>query len=212
MATYGVKQGECFATIAMEHGLTTKTLYEHPDNAELRKIRPNRNVLYPGDSVAVPERRTKDASVETGAKHRFRLALPKRELRLILRDHAGKAIAGEPYVLETESERIEGQTTGAGEIKQAVAGGAQKATLTIRGRAFALDYGYINPLRDTADEGMSGARERLRNLGYVVGDESDPLGPCTRTALALFQSDAELEVTGELDDATRAKLLAAHGC
>jgi N-acetylmuramoyl-L-alanine amidase len=211
MSTHVVQQGECFATIANAHGFSTKALYEHPDNADLRKIRPSPSVLHPGDEVVVPERAAREVSVASGAKHRFKVKVAKRELRLILRDHAGKAIAGESYVLETDDERIEGETSGDGELKHLIAS-ARQVTLTLRERVLVLDCGCINPMTDTPDEGTSGACERLRNMGYAVDEGSDALGPSTRVALALFQHDAKLDVTGELDDATRAKLIEAHGC
>ena len=211
MSTHVVQQGECIATIAKAYGFSTKALYEHPDNADLRKIRPNPSVLYPGDKVVVPERSPGEASVASGAKHRFKVKLAKRELRLVLRDHAGKAISGESYVVEADGERTEGETSGDGEVKQLIES-ARQVTLTIRDRVLVLDCGYINPMSDTADEGTSGACERLRNMGYAVDEGSDPLDPSLRVALALFQHDAKLDVTGELDDATRAKLTEAHGC
>ena len=51
-----------------------------------------------------------------------------------------------------------------------------------------------------------GAQGRLRNLGYSVGAIDGVLGRRTDEALRAFQLDHGLEVTGELDDATRAKL------
>ena len=63
--------------------------------------------------------------------------------------------------------------------------------------------------------GAARARERLRNLGYDVGDdgsESGTLDAGTRTALALFQHHAGIAVTGKVDDATAAKLADVHGC
>ncbi len=211
MSTHVVQQGECIGTIAKAYGFSSKALYEHPDNADLRKIRPNPSILYPGDKVVVPERSAKEVSVESGAKHSFNVKRPKRELRLVLRDHMGKAIAGESYVIEADDERTEGETSGDGELKHPI-DSARQVTLTIRDRVLVLDCGYINPMADTPDEGASGACERLRNMGYAVDEGSGPLGPSTRVALALFQHDAKLEVTGELDDATRAKLIEAHGC
>ena len=43
-----VAQGEYFSLIAARFGFAWKTLYEHPANAELRKKRPDPNVICPG--------------------------------------------------------------------------------------------------------------------------------------------------------------------
>lgn len=212
MPIHVVKQGECFATIAQAHGLRGDALYKHPDNAALRKKRPNPNILHPGDEVAIPEREPKELSVPSGAKHRFKVKVSKRELRLRLLDHGGDPIAGAAYVLEADGERVEGKTTGDGEIVEAISSGARTATLTVGARVLVLECAALDPLTDAPDEGVSGARERLRNLGYDVGEASSELDPRTRTALALFQHEAKIDVTGKLDDATRARLGAAHRC
>jgi len=212
MSNHIVKQGECITTIAQANGFSGEALYKHPDNAELRKKRPNPNILHPGDKVVVPQLETKSVNAQTGTMHRFQVKQPKRELRLVLLDHDGKSIGDASYVLEAEGERVEGQTTRDGEIKQSISFDTRTVTLSIRGRELILDCSYLNPLTDVPDGGTSGARERLRNLGYSVGDGSDNLDPGTRTALALFQHDAKLEVTGDLDDATRSKLITAHRC
>lgn len=212
MPTHVVQQGECFATIARDHGFRRDTLYDHPDNADLKKKRPNPNILYPGDEVAVPELEPKEANVSTGARHPFTIKVPKRELRLRLLDHAGEPIAGAAYLLETEGWRMQGQTSGKGELVERVPCSARTATLTVGERVLVLECAGINPMSDVPDEAASGARERLRNLGYDVGDASTVLDPRTRTAVALFQHEAKIEVTGELDDTTRSKLASLHRC
>lgn len=53
---------------------------------------------------------------------------------------------------------------------------------------------------------VSGAQGRLHGLGYSVGPIDGKLGPRTTDALRSFQADEGLEPTGELDDATKAKL------
>ncbi|KIG14834.1 hypothetical protein DB30_06287 [Enhygromyxa salina] len=53
---------------------------------------------------------------------------------------------------------------------------------------------------------LTGAQARLHLLGYGVNGIDGVLDGPTREALRAFQEDNELEVTGELDDATQAKL------
>jgi hypothetical protein len=222
MPTHIVQQGECFATIAQAYGFRRDTLYDHPDNADLKKKRPNPNILYPGDEVAVPDLEPKLANVSTGARHPFKIKVPKRELKLTLRDQTGEPIAGAAYVLEAEGWRMQGETNGQGELVERIPSGTRTATLTVGERVLELACASINPLADVDDEAVSGARERLHNLGYDVGDDDggdddddDPsttLDPRTRTAVALFQHEAKIDVTGELDDATLGKLASSHRC
>ena len=72
--------------------------------------------------------------------------------------------------------------------------------------------GHLNPLSDTNDDGISGAQARLVNLGYGTGEIDGQTGPMTLAALREFQANHELEVTGELDQATIAKLAEERGC
>jgi hypothetical protein len=53
---------------------------------------------------------------------------------------------------------------------------------------------------------MTGIQARLRALGYDVGSIDGELGPRTVDGLRSFQVSAGRDPTGELDDATRAKL------
>lgn len=50
-----VKQGEYLSLIAQKYGIPNwQTLYNHPNNAEFRKNRPNPNLIYPGDKLFIP--------------------------------------------------------------------------------------------------------------------------------------------------------------
>jgi hypothetical protein len=216
MTTHVTRPGECFATIARDHGYAEKDLYGHPDNAELKKLRPNAHMLNPGDVVSLPDKgplRRVTAQVEM--KNRFVVKLPTRELKVRLLDSKGKPIANETYAITIGDDLRSGQTDGDGYVVQTFQRRARVATIRILDRTIALSFGELDPLKDVPDSGASGARERLRNLGYDVGEDGagdEDLDHGTRTALALFQHHAALEVTGTLDDATTAKLIELHGC
>lgn len=52
-----VRQGECLSAIAKRYGFASyRIIYDHPDNAELRRARPNPNLLFPGDVIVIPDR------------------------------------------------------------------------------------------------------------------------------------------------------------
>ena len=70
---------------------------------------------------------------------------------------------------------------------------------------WSLALGALDPM-----ETVTGVQARLNNLGFCCGKVDNVVGPRTRAALRAFQSSENLEVTGEVDDATRSKLLAAH--
>lgn len=60
MAQHTVKAGDCFSSIARVNGYHDyRTLYAHDDNTAIRMVRPNPNMLVPGDVVEVPAKRIK---------------------------------------------------------------------------------------------------------------------------------------------------------
>ena len=77
MPIHVVKPGECFTRIAERYGFSDyKALYDHPDNADLKKKRPNPNVLHPGDRIVVPDKEEKIIEgLATGKIHRFKWKL-----------------------------------------------------------------------------------------------------------------------------------------
>ncbi|HVK70297.1 MAG TPA: peptidoglycan-binding protein [Polyangium sp.] len=212
MPIHVVQQGECLSKIAARYGFGDyRVLYDHPDNAELKKKRVNPNVLEPGDRIVIPDKDLKvEEGLATGKLHRFRVRRPRKELRLKLEGHDGKPLAGAAYVLDVGGERHEGTTDGDGKLEQKVPVSETTGKLTIAGRVLHLRLGHLNPL-DAADGGISGAQGRLSNLGYNPGPVDGVLGRRTRTALALFQHDEKLDVTGKLDDTTKKKLEEKHG-
>jgi hypothetical protein len=80
--------------------------------------------------------------------------------------------------------------------------------LTIAGsRRIELAIGGLGPVEEA-----DGAHARLVNLGYAPPPALGAPGPDPRTsALAGFQRDQGLDVTGELDEPTQAAIVRAYG-
>jgi hypothetical protein len=209
--THIVRQGECFSRIARRYGFADyKKLYEHPDNADLRKKRPNPNLLFPGDKIVIPDPAPKTASLSHGRFHRFILKAPKRHLRLALKDDAGEPLAGKAYTLILDHEELQGTTDGDGFLEEELPFNVSRVELECEGRAWELELGNLNPLEEAPDEGISGTEARLINLGYAL----EPTGKMTielRSAIRAFQHQSGLEVTGHLDSKTIQKLKELHG-
>lgn len=117
-------------------------------------------------------------------------------------------LSGVDYVIEEAGDIIvEGQTDGSGYVLAEVPRNAQNLFLRVPafGLVYALEVGEVHPLST-----LAGVQDRLANLGY----------PCSRggirdgqtvEALKAFQFAQGLEVTGEVDDNTIARLRAEHG-
>jgi len=201
-----IQQGKSISRIAAESGLTVKTIWEAPENAELRAKRSSPHILQPGDRLVVPAKELREESVSTESRHRFRRKGVPIRFRLALVDEDGPR-SDLKYLLEVDGKLIEGKTDGEGLLEHLLPPTARRGTLTIDGEEkIPLVFGKMDPVEE-----ISGVQARLNNLGYGCGEQDDVMGPQTEAALKAFQKEQELEVTGKPDDATRAKLVELHG-
>lgn len=208
--THVVAQGECLSSLAQRYGFTSgRDLYEHPDNASLRSRRPNPNVLHPGDRVVIPDREARSEPIATGSMHVFRVKALQTLVRLRFVDGESRPYAGKPFTAHVGGQVVEGSTDGDGRIELPVPADAQEATIDLvvqdsprETREWHIDIGHLDPVEEP-----SGVAARLENLGILV--TNDEAG--VRKALKAFQRAHGLPVTGQADDATRAKLLDEHG-
>lgn len=212
MSIHVVKSGECLSTIAAQYGFADHgSIYNHPANAALRTKRPNPHVLHPGDEVVIPERTAKVVVCATGASHRFMLRRPTKKLKLKFMDEEGQPLAYTPYVLSYDREWIEDLTNADGELDRDVPLSLGAATVDIDARRYQISIGGLNPLGDTDDDGLSGLQQRLRNLGIAPKSDSSEMNEQSHHAIAMFQLNHDLPVTGHLDEGTRIQLERAHG-
>ena len=200
MPVYTVQEGDCITSIADQAGLTWQKVWDHPENAGLRQQRTDPNVLYPGDSVFVPDLEIRKESRPTDQRHRFKKlgSTAKLKLRLLVED---KPRAGEPYKLVIDGVTKSGTTDGNGFINQSLPPGATSGTLYVGTGVqdvYQLSFGALDPI-DTPE----GVTKRLLNLGYGTDDLAE--------AISAFQQKQGLTVTGQVDAATRAKLQSEHG-
>lgn len=210
-----VKQGDSSAKIAKKYGFSNwRTVYDHEDNAELNQKRGDPNILYPGDTVAIPEKTAKEESSGTGQRHRFRYRGEKLWLRLILRDFDEQPLAETAYELDIGDQAFEGMTDGEGFLEHGVPAGADIGILNIDGLTLRFTIGYLDPIEE-----VEGWQARLYNLGYYSGpidgsihDEDGEERPQLRWAVESFQLKNKLDVNGKMDEETKEKLKEIYGC
>jgi hypothetical protein len=206
MGNYIIEPGESIPSVAKDQGFFWRTLWDLPENAALKQKRKDPNVLFQGDEVFVPDLRQKQESGATEQRHRFkRKGDPvKFKLRLLSMD---KPRASEDYVLEIDGKLIRGKTDADGKLEEWIPGNAEGGKITLKGGAevYPVQIGHLDPVDET-----SGIQQRLNNLGFLCGTENGEIGPQTRQAICAFQAKHELKVTGEPDEATKAKLQELH--
>jgi N-acetylmuramoyl-L-alanine amidase len=115
------------------------------------------------------------------------------------------------YKLIVDGVTKEGTTDGDGYVDCEIPPSAKSGRLILAPNTpheteVSLNLGHLDPL----DE-VSGIKQRLRNLCFDCGDQTDEETPDLEAALRAFQGKHGLSVTGKIDDVTRAEILKAHG-
>jgi N-acetylmuramoyl-L-alanine amidase len=213
--SHTVKVGENAVSIAWRYGFSDyRVVWNDGANAELLKKRTDPHLLIPGDEIVVPDPTPKKLSLPTQNNYRFVVHVPKQELRLRVLNQAGEPLAQVRYRLtvETVPKPFEGTTDGDGKLKAIVPVDAPWATLVIDDRQFRLRLKGLAALPADEDDPTHGVAARLDNLGYQAAAADDSDNPALRTALAIFQGDAGIDVTGELDQSTQDALKKEYGC
>lgn len=229
-----VRQGDCISSIAEKYGHFWETIWNHSDNADLKNVRQDPNVLLAEDVVMVPDVEEKQESGGTDERHRFKKKGVPAKIRLkIMRepppDAGGSQESGDviqstastpqdetrpdlPYRLEIDGQVTAGSTDGEGMIEFSIPPGARRGKVilepnTTRAKEIPLMLGALDPVSETR-----GVKQRLANLGFDCGNTNDDaLTEEAEAALRFFQEEYGLEVSGAVDDATRNKLKEIHG-
>lgn len=219
---YLVEQGDCLESIAFARGLLWKTVWNAPENADLKNAR-NSNILLPGDRLFIPAIRPKLADCAVDQKHQFIREGVSSRLRVrvfewVWPDSArpGEDAPAEvrprsdvPYALQIDGSLISGYTDGDGWIDTPISPGARGGSLTLepgtpQSQRVSLVLGGLDPA--AADSGVS---QRLANLGFdpnTTDRDSDEF----KDAVSTFQAALGIEATGTLDDDTMKQLNSMH--
>ncbi len=210
--SYVVQDNDCLSSIAHRRGFSWQTLWDAPDNADLKNLRKDPNVLCAGDVVVIPDKVLKkvDAAVEN--RHRFKRKGIPAKLHLRFLDAAGKPRKNLPYKLKVDGVLSSGETSGEGRVDVSIPPDAQCAQFTLTDSAgkvldlYEFTLGQLNPVTT-----VSGLQQRLVNLGFNCRPVDGTFSPATRAAMNCFQRSMKLAETAAPDDATRQKLLERHG-
>ena len=202
-----VQDCESLIQIAERYGFLPHTIWQDPANAELRSRRSDMNVLKAGDVVVIPDPRQRSLFAHTGSRYVVRLRGIPAKYRLQL-SREGRPRANEDYELSVDGAPHHGRTDESGVLEEWIPASARRGELAIgpdRER-FVIEFGRLDPPDDVV-----GAKQRLRNLGYPIRDDSSELDDHTGRIIAAFQRSEGLVATGKLDETTARALDRRHG-
>jgi hypothetical protein len=204
MPTHNVVQGECICSLADRFGLLWKEIYDHPANAKLRRLRPDPEILYPGDEVYIPDPGKKEELCQTAKTHRFVVKAITVELRIVLADQQGNPLANKKFLIHGEGVHVAGKTSATGLIVASIPANLESASLSawIYGSEnsphadieYDLQIGHLDP-KDT----ITGIQSRLNNLGFrcpTTGEDDK----ATQRALARYRQAHQLPETAGIHD------------
>ena len=162
-----VQQGEHLSQIAKQYGFRDfNTVWNHPDNADLKKLRQSPNVLFPGDTVKIPDKTQKKESRPTGQKHSFKLAGGRLLLRLALRDFGNQPLANTACQVKVDGASTELTTDANGRVEVPISATATEATLVFKDPLVPFDLsvpikiGHLDPVEE-----VSGQKARRSGQG-----------------------------------------------
>jgi N-acetylmuramoyl-L-alanine amidase len=220
MSGYTVSEGEHVPGVAQQHGYPDfDKVWNDPENADLKKLRKNPNVLYPGDVVAIPEKQLREESAATEKHHDYVLKGQPLLLRLKLEKMYYKPIADTPCDLLVGLDDFSTPTDHDGQMEHKIRKNATSAEVTIHDTVdisdsptpvdtpFTLKIGHLDPVEE-----VSGQAARLSNLGYYRGPLDPPDPDDFRLAIEEFQFENGLDHDGICGPDTQGMLSRVHGC
>ena len=204
---YVVQPGDCMDSIAFGTGFLWKTLWDLPDNAELKSQR-DPHVLLPGDRVTIPPIRKREDPAVTEQLHKYVKHGTSALFRLRFLDEELQPRSGLSYILTIDGEVTKGKLDRDGSLSVPIHPNAKQGTIQLQvepdPESYQLNLGHLDP------EGSApGVRARLNNLGFSCAADGD-FNADLADALKRFQASRELTVTGVLDDKTRQALKQNH--
>ena len=210
MQPYVIRQGDHLAKLAFAHGFDADKVWNDAKNAEIKAARKKSSILHPGDIVHFPRAKHEGLPLTKGTTNPYSVTIPKKTLRLVFKD---ERLFGAKYVIEGLGAALAGVTDGSGVLTGQIPVHVREVNVVFP--AVHVEYGVLIGDLDPIDE-TTGVRKRLEHLGFRKSSqgasESDvEAKEADRSAIEAFQAAKGLQATGELDDATKAALVDAHG-
>lgn len=203
---YVIRQGDHLKKLAHLGGWDADAVWNHELNQALREKRGDGSDLLPGDILFVPEIVPEFAPLSPGSENAFVAVIPRILLSVLFEDPDGPlssqtcVVYGLPGTGEQGLDQVTDDQGGL-ELMVPVTVAELTVTFAVRHRSFHLRIGHMDPLNE-----QPGHLKRLGNLGYLDLEAADIGDGHVAAALATFQHNTGLDVTGQPDEATLSRL------
>lgn len=199
-----VKVGDCFASLAKQHGFhDANIIYDDPANQVLRQSRPNMHVLQEGDEVCVPSKRAKSMPLNKKGSMTFTIKGQVTEFATVITDNTGNPLTNMPYELNVGTQKSFGTTDQNGTLSQKIDASAKLGMLIVfldsvkkNTLTWSLQLGALPPHNSAV-----GIQARLNNLGYFCANEIGNLDDTTSKAITAFKTKHGQTPNAVVDDA-----------
>ncbi len=225
---YEVRPGECIHSIAFDHGLFWETIWNHPDNSEVKTQRKSPSLLMPGDRLTVRPLEQKKESRPNEARHKFkRKGVPGKLVLILMRPQQDdrhqdgtdpnaspsgssqdpdpidpkpqEPWANAPWTCDVDGTLFNGTTGSDGKIELSISPGAKQGKLVIDTDKPTQRVIMLNLGGLDPPDSLKGVMQRLRNLGFQPGS-GDPPGPNDTQGQAQVRGAIEsFQVANDLD-------------
>jgi N-acetylmuramoyl-L-alanine amidase len=200
-----VRRDETLSKLGARAKIPWKKIWDHPENAALKRARGNPNILLVGDRVFVPDLERHEESCATEERHRFRTG-SSMALRVRLVGAAHEPLAGIAYAFTVNHVRGEEKTTGDDGVAEVdVADDVEMAVLHLPWGDVPVLVGVLSPANT-----VRGVQERLKNLGINPGPIDGVYGPMTAAGIRQFQRCEGMMITGVIDEELVRRLRSVH--
>jgi N-acetylmuramoyl-L-alanine amidase len=206
---YKVEQGDRLPTIARKKRFARwQTIWNFDGNADLKDLRGNAHILFPGDEVSIPSKLARVAEVSGGkAEYVVQSTVEVLRVRFADADTSDDESISFKATPDTSSTPIEDELANDGTMEIELPPGTSSVAVDLfwadEDEPFAsydLLTGELDPTKK-----ISGIQARLANLGFYNGEITGTMADDTRRAIARFRS-AKLD---DQEDGIDDKLISA---
>ncbi len=166
MQPYIIRQGDHLSSVAYRCGFDADAVWNDPKNAQLRQVRPDPNILDPGDVLYIPDQDAPPVmkSLTTGSTNAFVSDAPTVTLTQQFIGPDATTYASRAYTIQ-ELDQLTGLATdenGFARFPVPVTLATATLVFTDTGELWALRIGEMDPINTPL-----GIFKRLQNLGYL---------------------------------------------